>query len=79
MYMHRVLDDEMTYTAHCTIGQTHYNTASETHLQEVFGVVLEDWVERQVVDVTVLVAAVVVEVHKVLNVVVRPDVLNVLQ
>ena len=45
----------------------------------MFGVVLEDWVERQVVDVTVLVAAVVIEVHEVLDVVVRTDVLNVLQ
>ena len=79
MYMHRVLDDEMTYTGHCTAGQTQHNTANETNLQEVFGVVLEDWVERKVVDVTVLVAAVVVEVHEVLDVVVRPDVLNVLQ
>ena len=45
----------------------------------MFGVVFEDWVERQMVDLTVLVAAVVVELHEVLDVVVRPDVLNVLQ
>ena len=56
-----------------------YGDAGVTDLEEVFGVVLEDWVERKVVDVTVLVAAVVVEVHEVLDVVVRPDVLNVLQ
>ena len=45
----------------------------------MLGEVREDGVESQVVEVSVVLSAVVVEVDKVLNVVVGPDVLNVLE
>ena len=52
---------------------------THTHLQEVLGEVREDGVESQVVEMSVVLSAVVVEVDKVLNVVVGSDVLDVLE
>ena len=52
---------------------------THTHLQEVLGEVREDGVESQVVEMSMVLSAVVVEVDKVLNVVVGPDVLDVLE
>ena len=45
----------------------------------MLGEVREDGVESQVVEMSVVLSAVVVEVDKVLNVVVGPDVLDVLE
>ena len=50
-----------------------------TDLEEVFRVELEDRVECVVVEVSMLFPAVVVEIHKVFDVVVRSDVFYVLQ
>ena len=54
-------------------------TRSWSNLEELFGVMTEDGVEREVVQVAVLVATVVVVVDEVLDVVVRADVLDVLR
>ena len=49
------------------------------HLQEVLCEVREDGVESQVVEMSMVLSTVVVEVDKVLNVVVGPNVLYVLE
>ena len=54
-------------------------TRSWNNLEELLGVVAEDGVEREVMQVAVLVATVVVVVDEVLDVVVRADVLDVLR
>lgn len=61
------------------VVETTLVTESKHFSEELLGVALEDGVEGEVMQVSVLRATVVVVVDEVLDVVVRPDVLNVLQ
>ena len=52
-----------------TIEYNNYNE-STTYLKEVFGVLLEDWIEYKVMEVSMFFTLMVIKVHKVFNTVV---------
>jgi len=51
---------------------------NRSHLEKDFGEILEDWVESIVVQVTLLLTSVMVEIDEVFNVVMRTYILYVL-